>query len=316
MDELATYMRGWRGYFSFCQTPAVLIALTRCASGHCRRSDPMKRREFIAGLGSAAAWPVVARAQQATMPVIGYLSVASAGPIAPSAFLEGLAETGFIVGRNAKIEYRWAADASQMPAMAADIVRLQPAVIVALLSSAAIAVKAATSTIPIVFGTGDDPVKLGLVSSLNHPGGNVTGATNLNVETEGKRLAMMHAIVPVEKTIAALVDPSNPAAKRQESALLEAERGLGRKVRVLRAAKERVIDGAFKTLVQENLGALFVTADVYFGTRRHQIVTLAAYHAIPAFYSRREFAETVGLLSYGTDASSLSDLADHMTYRV
>jgi putative tryptophan/tyrosine transport system substrate-binding protein len=265
----------------------------------------MRRRKFIAGLGGAVVWPLAARAQQPAVPLVGYLGLASPqGPTAPPAFLEGLAEAGYVVGRNVRIEYRWAETARQLPSMAADLVRLQPAVILAAASASALAAKIATSAIPIVFGIGDDPVKLGLVTSFNHPGGNLTGTTNVNVELEGKRFAMMHAIVPTDKTIAALVDANNPAAERQANDIREAARSLGRNVRILRAANEGEIDAAFKSIVQENLGALFVAADQYFGMRRNQFVTLAAYNAIPAFYSRREFAEAGGLLSYGGDINA------------
>lgn len=259
----------------------------------------MKRRTFIAGLGSAAAWPILARAQQQpVLPLIGYLSFTST---VPAAFLEGLTETGYVVGQSAKLEFRRAEDARQFPALVADLVRLNPAVICAQSTAAILAVKTATSTIPIVFGTGDDPVRLGLVASLNHPAGNLTGTTNVNVELEAKRLAMMHAILPTDASIAALLNTSNPSAERQARNIEETALSLGRKVRVLRAATEREIDSAFKSIVQEGLGALFVGADAFFGARRNQFITLAAYNAIPTFYSRREFVEDGGLLSYGTD---------------
>ena len=269
------------------------------------RIFPASRRAFIALLGgAAAAWPRPARAQQRDLPLVGYLRAAPAGSAAPPAFLEGLAETGYVVGRNVRIETRSAEDARQLPAMVADLVRLHPAVIVAGTSAAALAAKAATSTIPIVFGIGDDPVRLGLVASLNRPGGNLTGTTNLNVELEGKRLAMADKIVPAGKIIAVLVDTNNPGAERQADDVQEAAKTLGRKVRVLRAAKDSEIDDAFTRIVQEKLGALFVAADQYFATQRAQIVTLAAHYAIPAFYSRREFAEAGGLVSYGTDINA------------
>jgi putative tryptophan/tyrosine transport system substrate-binding protein len=261
----------------------------------------MRRREFITGLSSAAALPLIARAQQPTVPLVGYLT--HVGLVSP-AFLDGLAETGHVVGRNVRIETRFADDTRQLPGLAAELVRLQPAVISADGSAEAIALKAATSTIPIVFGTGDDPVRLGLVASLSHPGGNLTGYTNLNVELEEKRLAMMHSIIPPGQTIAALVDANNPAAERQASDIMGAARNLGRKVRMLRAANERDIEAAFKTIVQEHLDALFVAADAYFATQRDQFAMLASYNAIPSFYSRREFAEAGGLVSYGTDIYS------------
>jgi putative tryptophan/tyrosine transport system substrate-binding protein len=262
----------------------------------------MKRREFIAALGSAAVWPLAARAQQPQVPFVGYLNLGSPKDPATAVFLEGLAEAGFVDGRDVRVIYRYAENPSQLPALAAELVRLQPAVIAATLTAAALAAKAATSTIPIVFATGDDPVKVGLVASLNAPVGNATGATNLNVELEGKRLELMYQIVSPGQTVAALLDTKNPAAERQSKNIQDVADLLGRKVRILHAATEREIELAFNTIVQERLGALFVAADQYFATRRTQIVTLAAHHAVPAFYSRREFAEVGGLASYGTDA--------------
>ena len=249
-----------------------------------------RRRDVITLLGGAAvAWPLAARGQQPAMPMIGYFSN---DLTVPRAFLDGLADTGFIAGRNVRIESRLTTDARQFPEIAADLVRSQVAVIYAGSSSAALAAKSATPTIPIVFGIGDDPVTLGLVTSLNRPGGNLTGITNNNVEPEGKRLAMMHRIV---------AESNNPAAERQATNLEEAARSLGRKVRVLRVGNEREINSAFKTVVHENLSALFVAGSSYFATRRDQFVSLAAYEAIPAFYSRREFVEAGGLISYGAD---------------
>jgi len=269
----------------------------------------IRRREFIAGLvGAVVVQPVLrplaARAQQRDLPLIGYLGLASAGP--PPAFLQGLAGTGYAVGRNVRIDYHWAEDLTRIPALVAELVRRRPAVICVNGSAAALAAKAATTTIPIVFGIGDDPVRLGLVASLNRPGGNLTGTTNLNVELEGKRLAMADKIVPTGEIIAALVDTKNPGAERQAKDIEEAATILGRKVRILHAASDSEIDDAFTRIVQDKLGALFVAADAYFGTRRAQIVTLATHYAIPAFYSRREFADAGGLVSYGTDLNDQS----------
>jgi putative ABC transport system substrate-binding protein len=264
----------------------------------------IRRREFITLLGGAAAWPLAARAQQG-LPLVGCLGLVLAqGQTAPPEFLEGLAEMGYVAGRNMRIEYRWAENAGQMPALAADLVRLQPAVIYAYSSAAALAAKAATSTIPIVFGSGDDPVRLGLVASLNRPGGNLTGTTNLSIELERKRLALMHEMLPAGQSIAALVDTNNPAAERQARDIEEAARSLGRNVRILKAGSERDIDAAFTSIVQDRVGALFVAASAFFPTRRSQIVTLATHFAIPAFYPRREFAEAGGLVSYGTDQNA------------
>ncbi len=262
----------------------------------------MKRRDFITLFGGAAvAWPIAARAQQAAVPVIGYLGI---GPVVPRAFLDGLAQTGYIAGRNVRIESRSPTDAREYGKMAADLVESKVAVMLASGSAAALAAKAATSTAPIVFGTGDDPVRLGLVSSLNHPGGNLTGITNNNVELEGKRFAMIHRIVASDKSIAALVDSNNPAAGRQAADIEEAAQSLGRKVHLLRASSEREIETTFRIIVQEKLGALFVAADAYFAVRQDQFITLAAYESVPAFYSRREFVEAGGLVSYGTDTDA------------
>jgi putative tryptophan/tyrosine transport system substrate-binding protein len=260
----------------------------------------MRRRQFITFLGgAAAAWPLATHAQQ-RLPLVGYLNIGTP-TTAPPEFLEGLAETGYAAGRNMRIEYRWAENAGQMPALAADLVRLQSAVIFAGTSAGALAAKAATSTIPIVFGTGDDAVKLGLVASLNRPGGNLTGTTNVNIELEQKRLALMHETLPAGQSIAALVDTNNPAAERQASDIGEAAHSLGRHVRIFKATSERDIDAAFTSIVEDRLGALFVVASAYFATRRSQIVTLATHFAIPSFCPRREFAEAGGLVSYGTD---------------
>jgi putative tryptophan/tyrosine transport system substrate-binding protein len=207
----------------------------------------IRRREFIAGIG-VAAWPLVARTQQAQVPRVGHLNSGSPQDPATAAFLEGLAEAGFIDGRNVRFIYRYAENRAQMPALAAELVRLQPAVIAANTTAAALAAKAATSTIPIVFGTGDDPVEVGLVASLNAPGGNATGATGLQVELEGKRLELMDQIVPAGQTVAALLDTKNPAAERQSKNIQEVADLLGRKVRILHATTEREIDMAFAAL--------------------------------------------------------------------
>jgi putative tryptophan/tyrosine transport system substrate-binding protein len=261
----------------------------------------MRRREFIAGLGITSASPMVARAQQPSMPAVGYLSV---NPEVSPATLSGMAEAGYVVGRNVRIEISSSTKAHLLPDTAADLVRSQVAVILAVSSASALAAKAATSTIPIVFGIGDDPIRLGLVASVNHPGGNLTGTTNNNVELEGKRFEMIHLLLPSDNTIAAIVNPNNPAAERQATDIQAAARILGRTVRIFRAGNVREIDQSFKAIAQAKLDAVFVGADAYFGTRREQFVTLAAYEAIPALYSRREFAEVGGLVSYGTELNT------------
>ena len=203
----------------------------------------IERREFITLLaGATAVWPLGARAQQQPLPVIGYLSLATpGGSAAPPGFMQGLTETGYVVGRNVAIEYRWAEDPDQMPALATELVRRQPSVIYASPTAAALAVKVATSTIPIVFGTGVDPVKFGLVTSLNRPGSNATGTTILAIELEGKRLELLHQLVPASETIAALLNPKNPSVDLQAQNLQDAGRKLGRQIRIVYAANDTAI---------------------------------------------------------------------------
>jgi putative tryptophan/tyrosine transport system substrate-binding protein len=267
----------------------------------------MRRREFITLVGSAAAaWPFGARAQQPAIPVIGFLSLATpGGSAAPPGFVHGLAEAGYAVGQNVAIEYRWAEDPDQMPALAAELVRRQPAVIFANPTSAALAAKAATSTIPIVFGTGVDPVKFGLVTSLNRPGGNATGTTILAVELEGKRLGLLHQLVPATETIAALLNPKNASAGIQMQNLQDAGARLGRQIRIVQAANDAEIDAVFVALGEQHVRALTLGGgDTYFSRRRIQIVTLANHHAIPTMYFGSEFVEVGGLISYGVDSGS------------
>jgi putative ABC transport system substrate-binding protein len=263
----------------------------------------MKRREFITLLGGAAAMRPLATLAQQRLPVVGYLSLATPGGSAPPpAFMQGLAETGYVVGQNVAIEYRWADDPDQMPALAAELVRRQPAVIFAIPTAAALAVKAATSTIPIVFGTGVDPVKFGLVTSLNRPGGNATGTTILAIQLEGKRLGLLHQLVPASQTIAALLDPKNPSVDIQAQNLQDAGRALGRQIRIVYAANDAAIDAAFAALGEQRARALTLGGgDTYYSQRRIQIVTLANHHAISTMYFEREFAEVGGLISYGID---------------
>ena len=241
----------------------------------------IRRREFIAGLGSAAAWPVVARAQQPAMPVIGFVNAgsadASAGYVA--AFRKGLGETGYVEGQNVTVEYRWLeGQYDRLPALMADLVRRRVAVIATPGSTpAAIAAKAATATIPIVFGVGDDPVKLGLVASLARPGGNVTGINFFAAEVVAKRLALLHELVPKAVRVAVLVNPANaPIAETTLRDVQEAARAIGLQIHVLNASTSREIDAAFATLARERPDALFVAPDAFFTSRRVQIATLAA----------------------------------------
>ena len=270
----------------------------------------MKRREFITLLGgAAAAWPLAARAQQATMPVIGFLHPgfpeANAGLLA--AFRKGLAETGFAEGRNVAIEFRWAyGDNSRLADLAADLVQRPVAVIVTPIGTAtALAAKAATATIPIVFSAGTDPVKAGIVPSLRRPGGNITGVNYMAAELGTKRLGLLHELVPRAERIAHLVNPANPVPA--EMLIKDAEAAasvIGRHVEVFNAATSREIETAFAALVQNRADALVVGAEPLFIDRRVQIVILATRHLLPTIYFLREFVEIGGLMSYG--ASDLS----------
>ena len=265
----------------------------------------MKRRQFIAGLGGVAAWPVVARAraQQRAMPVIGFLWYGSASEWAPfvTSFRQGLKETGFVEGQNLAIEFRWTEGQSdQQPAWAADLVHRQMAVIVTG-AVGGLAAKAATTTIPIVFVVGADPVKTGLVASFNRPGGNVTGVSFFSNELAAKRLGLLHDLLPQATVIAVLVNPNLPDAAEQMRDVQEAARTLGLRIRVLNASTESEIDRAFATLAQQRADAFVLAADPFFTARRKRIVALAARHAIPAIYDLREWTATGGLISYGTD---------------
>ena len=263
----------------------------------------MKRRDFITLLGGAAAWPVLARAQQPAMPVIGYLDGGSLGTSAHviAAIRKGLSETGYVEGSNVAIEYRWAeGNYDRLPAMAAEVARRQVAVIVAMGTPAAYAAKAATSTVPIVFGGGIDPVQAGLVASLNRPGGNVTGVTSMNVEIETKRLGLLHDLLPQATRFAVLVNPDNPLAEIDIKDAQATAATIGGQIEIFTARTNREIDAAFASLVQKRAEALLIGPDVFFTNRRVQLATLAVRHGVPAIYSFREFAEAGGLMSYGT----------------
>ena len=268
----------------------------------------MRRREFIALLGgAAAAWPLAVRAQP--LPVIGVLSSRSAGEDAQllAAFRQGLAEAGYVESQNVSIEYRWAEGQNdRLPALAADLVRRQVTVIATPGSTpGALAAKAATSTIPIVFGTGADPVALGLVPRLSRPGANVTGATTMSVEIGPKRLELLHELVPAATAMALLVNPTNPAlADTQSREFQEAARTLGLQLHILSASDEREFDFAFASMVRLGAGALVISADQLFNTRSEQLAGLTIRHAVPAIFQYREFVAAGGLMSYG---GSLAD---------
>ena len=269
----------------------------------------MRRREFITLLGSAAAfWPLAAHGQLPAMPVIGFLSGTTSAPFAHlvAAYREGLREMGYVEGRNLAIEFRWAeGQYNRLPEMAADLVRRHVTVITTSGGDpAAFAAKAATTTIPIVFTAGTDPVKLGLVASLNRPGGNATGVHILAAMMEGKRLGLLRELVPTVTRIAVLLNPTYPSTGAQLKEVEEAARTLGLQTQVLHASNELDLDTTFATLPQLRVGGLQVCADPFFNSRRDQIVALAARYAIPAVYEQREFAVVGGLASYGT---SLTD---------
>ena len=265
----------------------------------------MKRREFITFLsGAAVAWPLAARAQQSAMPVIGFLNSRSAGEAAGvvAAFHQGLREAGFVEGQNVSIEYRWAeGHYDRLSGLATDLVRRQVAVIAAGGGSVvALAAKPTTTTIPIVFICDDDPVKIGLVASLNRPGGNVTGIHQLSSGLEAKRLGLLHELAPDATTVAVLVNPNYPDAESQLREVQEAARTLGVQVLVLKASSEGDFDTVFGTLIQRRAGVLLVASDPFLFSRRDQLIALAARHAVPAIYQFRESAVSGGLMSYGT----------------
>jgi putative ABC transport system substrate-binding protein len=267
----------------------------------------MKRREFITLLsGAAAAWPRAALAQQGAMPVIGFLNAAAAQNYAPlvAAFLKGLGEAGYVDGRNVRIEYRWAEDQNdRLPALAADLVQHQVAVIAATSTPAALAAKAATTTVPIVFETAADPIQLGLVASLNRPGGNVTGVTQTNLEIAPKRLELLHELLPAARVMTLLVDPSNPAvAETTASQMLAAARTLGLELHVLNASTERDFDAVFTKISELRASGLVISAGTaIFVSRSGQLAALAARHAVPSVSAGRAFVMAGGLMSYGGD---------------
>jgi putative ABC transport system substrate-binding protein len=266
----------------------------------------MRRREFITLLGGAAtAWPLVVRAQQAAMPVVGFLHARSPEDMAPqlAGFRRGLAESGYIEGHSVKIEYRWGRGRfDDLPAMAAQLVGQGVAVLVAGSDPAALAAKAATSTVPIVFAVGFDPVKLGLVLSFNRPGANATGLSILTTSLEAKRLGLLHELLPHVSLVGVLQSAGEgPFLASQRQDLQEAARAIGARTHVLQAGTDGEIDAAFDTFARQRVEALVVTASPFFDTHRSRIVALAERHAIPTIYQFHEYAAAGGLMSYGID---------------
>jgi len=282
----------------------------------------MRRRQFIRFVGGAvAAWPLAARAQQPALPVIGFVNSASRQGYEPqiSAFLKGLSESGYVEGQNVAIEYRWAEGHSdRLPGLLADLVRRKVAVIVATSSPAALAAKAVTTTIPIVFEGGMDPVRTGLVASLNRPGGNLTGVTSRYVEVAPKRLELLHELVPTARVVALLVDPTNYAAQAKANIRdVQAAAGkLGLELHVLNANAERGFDGVFAELAQLRAGGLVIGDSAYFFVQSRQLAELALRHAVPAVFVSREFVAAGGLMGYGGSLSDSYRLTGVYTARI
>jgi putative ABC transport system substrate-binding protein len=279
----------------------------------------MKRREFITLLGGATAWPLAARAQQPAMPVVGFLNtrVPGADPHLLAAFRRGLKETGYVEDQNVAIKYRWAYNQhDQLPALAADLVRRQVTVIAAIGSPSAPAAKATTTTIPIVFIIGFDPVEVGLITSLARPGGNLTGVTVLGVELGSKRLELLHELVPTANIVAALVNPNTPAAETQSTELQTAARTLGLKLHVLHASSERDFDAVFANLAQQRAGGLVIGGDALFTSRSEQLAALALRQAVPTIYQFREFVAAGGPMSYGDNLTDTYRLTGVYTGRI
>ncbi len=278
----------------------------------------MKRREFIAVIGGAAAWPLAARAQQ-PMPVVGFLSSSSrelnAGPV--RAFRQSLGETGYVEGQNVAIEYRFAENQyDSLPALAADLVRRRVDVIAAGGLISAQAAQQATATIPIVFTTGTDPVAFGLVASLNRPGGNLTGVSMLNVELSSKRLELLHELVPAAASVAVILNPTNPFATRVSNELQAAALALGLRLDVINASSEHDFEGAFANLAKQRDAALVITDDGLFINRGDQLGALALRHGVPAIFQFRAFAAAGGLVSYGSSLTDAFRLAGAYTGRI
>ena len=281
--------------------------------------DQRNRRKFVTLLGGAAAWPLAARAQQAAVPVIGFLHRASPNESHEyiRAFRQGLSDAGFVEGRNVAIEFRWAhGQNDRLSGLAADLVRHGVAVIAAISDSSAVAAKAATATIPIVFTGGNDPVRLGLVASLNRPGGNLTGVTNLNIELGQKRVQLLHELLPKSIVVALLVNPTNPSAKTISNDLLAAAHTSGMQPHVLRASTANEIDMVLASLAQLQAGGLVIGPDAFFMSRSEQLAGLTLNHRMPAVFQTREFVAAGGLMSYATSQADQYRQAGLYTGRI
>jgi len=281
--------------------------------------DQLKRREFISLIGGAVVWPIAARSQQPGMPVIGYLSGRSPEAEASflSAFRKGLEETGYLAGRNIAIEFRFSdGQDDQLPSLAADLVRREVTVLVATDKLSAVAATSTTTTIPIVFGAGEDPVGLGLVASLARPGGNATGVNVFTTELGPKRLDLLRELAPNAGLIAFVVNPASSIAVRQAEDLQKAARALGQQILVLNASNEKGIDEAFATIVERRVGAILYGASVFFQVHRDLLIALAARHSIPAMYEWREFVTAGGLMSYSSNRTEAARQVGIYTGRV
>jgi putative tryptophan/tyrosine transport system substrate-binding protein len=280
----------------------------------------MRRREFIAGLGSAAAWPAIARAQQPAVPVIGYLGTLTADDEYKNLtvpFLQGLKQAGYVEGQNVAIEYRWAKNEyDRLPALAADLVRRRVVVIVAPGAVAALAAKAATTTIPIVFITGSDPVALGLVASLNRPGGNVTGSAILTTQLAQKRLQLLRELLPNAALFGVLADPAFPATQSTIADLQAAARTLGLQLIIVYARTDSDLESAFATFSQQHVGAVLISGGTFLTGQLERLAALAARHALPAIFAFRECALAGGLMSYGSSIGYLYHQAGIYTGRI
>jgi putative ABC transport system substrate-binding protein len=279
----------------------------------------VKRREFITLLGGAATWPITARAQQTAMPVVGFLNGSSPAGYARmvAAFRQGLKETGYVEGQNVAIEYRWAdGHLDRLPALAADLVQRQVSVIAATSTPANIVAKNATSSIPIVFTTGTDPVRFGLVTNLARPGGNVTGVTQLSVEILPKRIELAHELVPTATTVALLVNPTDPITDLEVRGAQAAALTLGLQLHVLRASTEAEVNDAFNAVVQMRAGVFVIATSVFFNGHIEQMAALANHHLLPTIYEYRQFVTAGGLISYGPELTDSYRLAGIYTGRI